>query len=151
LSRADFVRVPDPDTRDRAGVTNAAAQGRSASANSEQVMVDTPWACAIDSQLKGNLISKVLVLYYSAYGHIEAMAIAVAEGARQASARVDVKHVPEFVPEEVAADVVSLTDIDRALCWGPGLRWSIMGQVLLNHLGDGQCGIEHFFQQFTVR
>jgi NADP-dependent 3-hydroxy acid dehydrogenase YdfG len=35
------------------------------------------------------------------------------------------------------------------LSWGPGLRWGIMGQVLLNHLGGGQGGIEHFFQQFT--
>jgi 3-hydroxyacyl-CoA dehydrogenase len=49
----------------------------------------------------------------------------------------------------IAEDVVSVTDIDKALCWGPGLRWSIMGQVLLNHLGGGQGGIEHFFAQFT--
>jgi 3-hydroxyacyl-CoA dehydrogenase len=49
----------------------------------------------------------------------------------------------------VAEDVVSVADIDRALCWGPGLRWGIMGQVLLNHLGGGQGGIEHFFAQFT--
>jgi hypothetical protein len=35
------------------------------------------------------------------------------------------------------------------LCWGPGLRWGVMGQVLLNHLGGGQGGIEHFFAQFT--
>ena len=48
-------------------------------------------------------MSKVLVLYYSAYGHIEAMANAVAEGARQAGAQVDVKRVPELVPEEIAA------------------------------------------------
>ena len=49
----------------------------------------------------------------------------------------------------VANDVVSVTDIDKALSWGPGLRWGIMGQVLLNHLGGGQGGIEHFFEQFT--
>ena len=49
----------------------------------------------------------------------------------------------------VAEDVVSVTDVDKALCWGPGLRWGIMGQVLLNHLGGGQGGIEHFFAQFT--
>jgi carnitine 3-dehydrogenase len=49
----------------------------------------------------------------------------------------------------VADDVVSVTDVDKALCWGPGLRWGIMGQVLLNHLGGGQGGIEHFFEQFT--
>jgi 3-hydroxyacyl-CoA dehydrogenase len=50
----------------------------------------------------------------------------------------------------VADDVVSVTDVDKALCWGPGLRWGIMGQVLLNHLGGGQGGIEHFFEQFTA-
>src|SRR6201747_2050836 len=47
-------------------------------------------------------MSKVLVLYYSSYGHIEAMANAVAEGARQAGAQVDIKRVPELVPEDVA-------------------------------------------------
>ena len=49
----------------------------------------------------------------------------------------------------VAEGVVSVADVDTALSWGPGLRWGIMGQVLLNHLGGGQGGIEHFFQQFT--
>ena len=47
-------------------------------------------------------MTKVLVLYYSAYGHIEAMANAVAEGAREAGATVDIKRVPELVPAEVA-------------------------------------------------
>jgi carnitine 3-dehydrogenase len=50
----------------------------------------------------------------------------------------------------VAEGVVSVADVDAALSWGPGLRWGIMGQVLLNHLGGGQGGIEHFFQQFTA-
>ena len=49
----------------------------------------------------------------------------------------------------VAEGVVSASDVDTALCWGPGLRWGIMGCLLLNHLGGGQGGIEHFFQQFT--
>jgi NAD(P)H dehydrogenase (quinone) len=47
-------------------------------------------------------MTKVLVLYYSSYGHIEKMAYAVAEGARKAGATVDVKRVPETVPEAVA-------------------------------------------------
>ncbi len=47
-------------------------------------------------------MAKVLVLYYSAYGHIEAMANAIAEGARKTGATVDVKRVPELVPEAVA-------------------------------------------------
>jgi 3-hydroxyacyl-CoA dehydrogenase len=49
----------------------------------------------------------------------------------------------------VGEGVVSVTDVDKALSWGPGLRWGIMGQVMLNHLGGGEGGIEHFFQQFT--
>ncbi|MCC8943573.1 3-hydroxyacyl-CoA dehydrogenase [Bradyrhizobium sp. Arg62] len=48
----------------------------------------------------------------------------------------------------VAEGVVSVADVDTALSWGPGLRWGIMGQVMLNHLGGGQGGIEHFFKQF---
>jgi NAD(P)H dehydrogenase (quinone) len=47
-------------------------------------------------------MAKILVLYYSAYGHIEKMAQAVAEGARQAGASVDIKRVPELVPEQIA-------------------------------------------------
>ncbi|MFM7507527.1 MAG: NAD(P)H:quinone oxidoreductase [Rubrivivax sp.] len=47
-------------------------------------------------------MAKVLVLYYSSYGHIEAMAQAVAEGATSAGAEVTVKRVPELVPAEVA-------------------------------------------------
>src|SRR5579871_6782062 len=47
-------------------------------------------------------MAKVLVLYYSSYGHIETMANAVAEGARAAGATADVKRVPENVPEVVA-------------------------------------------------
>ena len=49
----------------------------------------------------------------------------------------------------VAEGVVSAADADTALSWGPGLRWGIMGSLLLNHLGGGQGGIEHFFQQFA--
>jgi 3-hydroxyacyl-CoA dehydrogenase len=49
----------------------------------------------------------------------------------------------------VAEGVVSAADVDTALSWGPGLRWGIMGNMMLNHLGGGQGGIEHFFQQFT--
>ncbi|MBQ5945939.1 NAD(P)H:quinone oxidoreductase [Massilia sp. ST3] len=48
-------------------------------------------------------MAKVLVLYYSTYGHIETMANAVAEGARAAGATVDVKRVPETVPDDIAA------------------------------------------------
>src|ERR1700745_855974 len=48
----------------------------------------------------------------------------------------------------VAEGVVSAADVDTALSWGPGLRWGVMGGLMLNHLGGGPGGIEHFFQQF---
>ena len=47
-------------------------------------------------------MTKVLVLYYSSYGHIEQMADAVAEGARAGGAEVDIRRVPELVPDEIA-------------------------------------------------
>lgn len=47
-------------------------------------------------------MTKVLVLYYSSYGHIENMAGAIAEGAREAGAEVTIKRVPETAPEDVA-------------------------------------------------
>ena len=49
----------------------------------------------------------------------------------------------------VAEDVLSAEDVDTALSWGPGLRWGIMGNMMLNHLGGGPGGIEHFFEQFA--
>ena len=49
----------------------------------------------------------------------------------------------------VAEDVLSAADVDTALSWGPGLRWGIMGNMMINHLGGGPGGIEHFFQQFA--
>jgi 3-hydroxyacyl-CoA dehydrogenase len=49
----------------------------------------------------------------------------------------------------VAEGVVSAKDVDTALSWGPGLRWGIMGNMMLNHLGGGPGGIEHFFEQFA--
>lgn len=47
-------------------------------------------------------MSKILVLYHSTYGHIEQMAQAVADGARETGASVDIKRVPDTVPEELA-------------------------------------------------
>ena len=49
----------------------------------------------------------------------------------------------------ISEGVVSVGDADAAVCWGPGLRWGVMGPTLLFHLGGGQGGIEHFFDQFT--
>lgn len=49
----------------------------------------------------------------------------------------------------VAEGVLSAADVDTALSWGPGLRWGVMGNMMLNHLGGGPGGIEHFFHQFA--
>ena len=48
-------------------------------------------------------MSKVLVLYYSSYGHLATMAEAIADGARAAGADVTIRRVPETVPDEIAA------------------------------------------------
>jgi len=87
-------------------------------------------------------MAKILVLYYSTYGHIETMAHAVAEGARDAGATVDVKRVPETVPEDIArnnhfkldqsapvATIAELADYD-AIIIGTGTRFGRMsGQM----------------------
>ncbi len=49
----------------------------------------------------------------------------------------------------VAEGILSAGDVDKALTAGPGLRWGIMGNMMLNHLGGGPGGIEHFLQQFA--
>lgn len=87
-------------------------------------------------------MAKVLVLYYSSYGHIETMAHAIAEGARSAGAIVDVKRVPETVPEDIArgahfkleqdapvATVAELADYD-AIIVGTGTRFGRMSSQL---------------------
>lgn len=95
-------------------------------------------------------MAKVLVLYYSSYGHIETMAQAVAEGARNGGADVDIKRVPELVPEEVAkssgykldqgapiAQVGDLADYD-AVIFGTPTRFGMMASQMKNFLD--QCG-----------
>ncbi|WP_110658166.1 NAD(P)H:quinone oxidoreductase [Salinicola halimionae] len=65
-------------------------------------------------------MSKVLVLYYSSYGHIETMAKAVAEGAESVGGtQVDIRRVPELVPEEVAVKSGYKIDQEAALIEGP--------------------------------
>jgi NAD(P)H dehydrogenase (quinone) len=86
------------------------------------------------------------VLYYSAYGHIEAMAQAVAEGARAAGATVDLKRVPELVPEDVArashykldqaAPVATVAELEAydAIVVGTGTRFGRMSSQMANFL-----------------
>jgi NAD(P)H dehydrogenase (quinone) len=91
-------------------------------------------------------MTKVLVLYYSSYGHIETMAEAVAAGAREAGAQVDVKRVPETVPEAVAkashfkldqkapvAKVEDLADYDAVII-GTGTRFGRMSSQMASFL-----------------
>jgi NAD(P)H dehydrogenase (quinone) len=92
-------------------------------------------------------MTKVLVLYYSAYGHIETMAEAVAAGAREvAGTEVTIKRVPELVPEEVAkqahmklnqkapiATVDELSDYD-AIIFGVPTRFGNMAAQMRNFL-----------------
>jgi NAD(P)H dehydrogenase (quinone) len=61
-------------------------------------------------------MAKVLVLYYSMYGHVETMANAIAEGAREVTGtEVDIKRVPELVPDEVARKAGAKLDQAAAL------------------------------------
>jgi NAD(P)H dehydrogenase (quinone) len=91
-------------------------------------------------------MTRVLVLYYSSYGHTETMAGAVAEGAREAGAEVTIKRVPELVPEDVArqsgfkldqsapiATVDELADYD-AIIFGVPTRFGNMSSQMKNFL-----------------
>lgn len=91
-------------------------------------------------------MAKVLVLYYSAYGHIETMAQAMAEGARSAGAEVDIKRVPELVPPDVAkashyktgqaAPIAKIEDLANydAIIIGTGTRFGRMSSQMANFL-----------------
>lgn len=95
-------------------------------------------------------MAKVLVLYYSSYGHIETMAQAIAEGARKGGADVDIKRVPELVPEDVAkssgykmdqaAPVAKPADLARydGVIFGTPTRFGMMSSQMKNFLD--QCG-----------
>src|SRR3977135_2927918 len=91
-------------------------------------------------------MTKVLVLYYSTYGHIEKMANAAAEGARATGASVDIKRVPELVPPEIAkqshykldqeapvARIEELAGYD-AIIVGTGTRFGRMSSQMANFL-----------------
>ena len=92
-------------------------------------------------------MAKILVVYYSAYGHVETMAEAVAEGARQvAGTTVSLKRVAELVPEEVArksgmkleqkapiATPQELADYD-AIIFGTPTRFGNMAAQMRNFL-----------------
>ena len=91
-------------------------------------------------------MTRVLVLYYSSYGHIETMASAVADGVREAGAKVAMKRVPELVPEEIArksgykldqtaplATVAELADYD-AIIIGTPTRFGNMAAQMKNFL-----------------
>jgi NAD(P)H dehydrogenase (quinone) len=87
-------------------------------------------------------MAKVLVLYYSSYGHIETMANAVAEGAASAGALVDIKRVPETVPEDVArsahfkldqaAPLATVNELENydAIIVGTGTRFGRMSSQM---------------------
>ena len=64
-------------------------------------------------------MTKVLVLYYSSYGHIEQMADAVAEGARAGGAEVDIRRVAETAPKDVAEAAHFKTDTAHPLIESP--------------------------------
>lgn len=91
-------------------------------------------------------MAKILVLYYSSWGHMEQMAKAAAEGARAAGADVTIKRVPELVPEEVAkkagykleqeapvADPLELADYDGFIV-GTSTRYGMMAAQMKNFL-----------------
>lgn len=91
-------------------------------------------------------MAKILVLYYSSWGHMEAMSRAAADGAREAGAEVTLKRAPELVPEDVAkkagykldqeapiADPLELADYDGVIL-GISTRFGAMASQIKNLL-----------------
>ncbi|MBX9860417.1 MAG: NAD(P)H:quinone oxidoreductase [Sphingomonas sp.] len=94
-------------------------------------------------------MSKILILYYSSYGHIETMADAIAEGARSQGATVDIRRVPETVPDDIAtaahykrdqaASVATIAELEHydAIIVGTGTRFGRMSSQLAAFLDQG--------------
>ena len=91
-------------------------------------------------------MAKILVLYYSSYGHIETMSQAVAEGVREAGVEATIKRVPELVPEEVArksgykldqkAPIATVDELPQydGIIFGTGTRYGNMTAQMKNFL-----------------
>lgn len=91
-------------------------------------------------------MSRILILYYSSYGHIETLAQAIAEGARSTGAEVDIKRVPETAPPNVAASAgfkldqaAPLATVDElenydAIIVGTGTRFGRMSSQMASFL-----------------
>jgi NAD(P)H dehydrogenase (quinone) len=91
-------------------------------------------------------MAKVLVLYYSSFGHMEQMAKAAAEGAREAGADVAIKRVPELVPEAVAkashykldqeAEIATPAELENydAIIIGAATRYGAIASQMKNFL-----------------
>jgi NAD(P)H dehydrogenase (quinone) len=99
-----------------------------------------------DLRIKEMEMAKVLVLYYSSFGHMEQMAKAAAEGAREAGAEVSIKRVPELVPLEVAkashykldqqAEVATPAELESydAIIVGSATRYGAVASQMKNFL-----------------
>ena len=89
-------------------------------------------------------MTKVLILYYSAYGHMERMAQAVAEGVRDAGVEADIKRVPELVPQEVAKAIRVQARSESTNCDNRGIgrlrrdHFWVRDSVRNFHLADAQ-------------
>jgi NAD(P)H dehydrogenase (quinone) len=111
-------------------------------------------------------MTKVLVLYYSGYGHVETLAEAVAEGAGEVDGtEVTVKRVPELVPEEVArnsgmkldqdapiAEPKELADYDAVIFGTPTRFGNMAAQALIGKVGSvfASTGTQHGGQETTI-
>ena len=109
-------------------------------------------------------MARVLVLYYSSYGHIETMANAVAERARAGGATVDIKRVPETVPADVAkasyykldqkapvAIIDELANYD-AIIIGSGTRFGRISSQMASFLDQaGSLCVARYTEKWVAR
>lgn len=91
-------------------------------------------------------MTKLLVLYYSSYGHMEAMALVAAEGAREAGVEVTIKQIPELLTEEQqkaahykmdkAGEIATVDELPEydAIIFGAATRYGMMAAQMKNFL-----------------
>jgi 3-hydroxyacyl-CoA dehydrogenase len=123
---------------------------------------DHPERCFIGHPFNPPHLIPLVELVGGAQTSVETIdrAAAFYEGLGKKTVRLK-KEVPGHVANRLAAallrevmylvdeDVISVGDVDAAVSYGPGLRWGVMGPMLLYHLGGGAGGIDHWFDQFT--
>src|SRR3954470_6284152 len=105
-----------------------------------------PWVEVVGSEKTSSATIERAMAFYASIGkkpiHVRKEVVGHVANRLQAALYREVVYLIE-------QDVLSVSDADAAVSWGPGLRWGLMGPNMLFHLGGGEGGIQHFMEHLS--